>query len=100
MSLIMTYRHLDIRLHSSMFTMVTHQSSRTVTVREALEQSLDVFSPDIRSEIYSYLSTKHGIDLAAGSNDVNAEKIEYALFRLFESGSRPLIREFRRILEE
>jgi len=83
-----------------MFAMATHQSSRTVTVKEALEQSLDVFSPDIRSEIYKYLLTKHGVDLANGNNDTNAEKIEYALFRLFESGSRPLIREFRRILEE
>lgn len=83
-----------------MFTMATHQSSGSVTIKEALEQSLDVFSPDIRSEIYTYLSTKHGIDLSVGNNDTNAEKIEYALFRLFESGSRPLIREFRRILNE
>jgi hypothetical protein len=81
--------------------MVSHQSTRNVTIKEVLDQSLDAFSPEIRSEIYMYLSTKHGIDLTAENNyDLHADKIEYALFRLFESGSRPLIREFRRILDE
>ena len=81
--------------------MVTRQSTRNITVKEVLEKSLDAFSPEIRSGIFAYLSTKHGVDLAAVNNyDIQAEKIEYALFRLFESGSRPLIREFRRILDE